>query len=149
MHWAWARSSSLPRPWQVAPYPAAGDGRYRKLPKVAGFPTEQCTCLFPPGRRNWNLYGSNWLLVWFPCVTEPCSSSALLLSALSESLLMYVDSQLYPAIWMIQKQIEMSSSLQLSGNIKIYQFLLNFHQIGSFRDRSVHLCSFPPNTRMT
>lgn len=76
-------------------------------------------------------------------------SSPLLLIGLSESLLMYADSQLYPAIGMIQTQIEMSSSLQLSGNIKTYRFLLNFHQIGSFGDRSVHLCSSPPNTLMT
>lgn len=46
---------------------------------------------------------------------------------------------------MIQKQIKMSSSPWLTGNIKIYQFLLNFHQIVLFRDkRSINPCSSAP-----
>jgi hypothetical protein len=50
------------------------------------------------------------------------------------------------AIWMIQKQIEMSSSLWLSGNIKIYPYLLNFHQIILLRDRrSINPSPSPSN----
>lgn len=46
---------------------------------------------------------------------------------------------------MIQKQIEMSSSVWLPGDIEIYQFLLNFHHTILFRDkRSINPCSSPP-----
>lgn len=51
----------------------------------------------------------------------------------------------FSPIWMIQKQIEMSSSLWLPGDIEIYQLLLNFHQIVLFRDkRSINSCSSHP-----
>lgn len=46
---------------------------------------------------------------------------------------------------MIQKQIEMSSSLWLPDDIEIYQFLLNFYHLVLFRDkRSINPCSSPP-----
>ena len=45
---------------------------------------------------------------------------------------------------MSQKQIEMSCSLWLPGDIEIYQLLLNFHQIVLFRDkRSINSYSRP------
>lgn len=51
----------------------------------------------------------------------------------------------FSPVWMIQKQIEMSSSLWLPGDIEIYQLLLNFHQIVLFKDkRSINSCSSPP-----
>ena len=51
----------------------------------------------------------------------------------------------FSPVWMIQKQIEMSSSLWLPGEIETYQFLLNFYHLILFRDkRSVNPCSSPP-----
>lgn len=48
----------------------------------------------------------------------------------------------FSPIWVIQKQIEMSSSLWLPGDIEIYQLLLNFHHTALFRDkRSINSCS--------
>lgn len=48
----------------------------------------------------------------------------------------------FSPIWVIQKQIEMSSSRWLPGDIEIYQLLLNFHHIALFRDkRSINSCS--------
>lgn len=50
----------------------------------------------------------------------------------------------FSPIWMIQKQIEMSSSVWLPGDIEIYQFLLNFHHKVLFRDkRSINSRSSP------
>ena len=51
----------------------------------------------------------------------------------------------FSPVWMIQKQIEMSSSLWLPGDIEIYLCLLNFHHLVLFRDkRSINPCSSAP-----
>lgn len=70
----------------MKPIPAQAHGRWhlilqpgmagtRNSPKSQGFRAIILrTCLFPAGRQNTNLYGLNWLLVWFSCMAEPRSS---------------------------------------------------------------------------
>lgn len=79
-------------------------------------------------------------------MNDPCSSffPSLSLIALSESLLTYVYTPGFSPIWMIQKQIEMSCSLRLPGDIEIYRLLLNFHQIVLFRDKGSINSYSPP-----